>query len=104
MAANIVSIDELCERSGEDIMFWYEMNFKKKAEVIRNLKVGERVVIMNNTETHNRNNIRPFYNYIEGLKDEGDLEIGKGGCEYGFSMPLPEKEGDGRELIFYRRR
>ncbi|MEK6833149.1 MAG: hypothetical protein AABY32_03805 [Nanoarchaeota archaeon] len=44
-----------------------------------------------------------FDNYINNLKSLG-LDIGKGNCEYGYKMPLPEKGEDRRKLIIFRRK
>ena len=44
-----------------------------------------------------------FNKYINALKSLG-LDIGKGDCEYGYKMPLPEKGESMRELIIFRRK
>ena len=43
-----------------------------------------------------------FNKYIEKLKSLG-MDIGKGDCEYGYKMPLPEKGEEKRKLIIFRR-
>lgn len=48
-------------------------------------------------------NVNTFDNYVNKLKSLG-LDIGKGNCEYGYKMPLPEKEKSKRELIIFRRK
>jgi hypothetical protein len=44
-----------------------------------------------------------FDKYINDLKSLG-LDIGKGECEYGYKMPLPEKGESRRELIIFKRK
>lgn len=44
-----------------------------------------------------------FDKYLEELRYLG-LDIGKGECQYGYKMPLPEKREEKRELIIFRRR
>jgi hypothetical protein len=44
-----------------------------------------------------------FNKYIEALKLLG-LDIGKGECEFGYKMPLPEKTENRRNLIIFRRK
>ena len=45
----------------------------------------------------------PILNYIEFLKDNG-LDIGRGNCQFGYKMPLPEKDKSQRYLQIFRRR
>ena len=44
-----------------------------------------------------------FDKYLNELRLLG-LDIGKGECEYGYKMPLPEKGEDRRKLIIFRRK
>jgi len=44
-----------------------------------------------------------FQNGIELLRGAG-LDIGKGDAEYGYRMPIPEKDANTRELIVFRRK
>jgi hypothetical protein len=44
-----------------------------------------------------------FDKYLNELKSLG-LDIGKGECEYGYKMPLPEKGEEKRKLIIFRRK
>lgn len=46
---------------------------------------------------------RDMNKYIEALRDAG-LDIGTGDAEFGFRMPLPEREGVYRSLLIFRRR
>lgn len=48
-------------------------------------------------------NTHIFNKYINALKSLG-LDIGKGDCEYGYKMPLPEKGEEKRKLIIFKRR
>ena len=41
--------------------------------------------------------------YIETLKQEG-LDIGKGDAQFGYKMPIPEKDRSIRYLQVFRRR
>jgi len=50
-----------------------------------------------------KNGIGPMEQYVERLKYAG-LDIGKGNAEYGFKMPLPEKDKSNRYLVIFRRR
>jgi hypothetical protein len=48
-------------------------------------------------------NTNTFDDYLNNLKSLG-LDIGKGNCEYGYKMPLPEKGEDNRKLIIFKRK
>ena len=48
-------------------------------------------------------NTNMFDKYIDDLKSFG-LNIGKGECEYGYKMPLPEKGEHNRKLIIFKRK
>ena len=43
-----------------------------------------------------------FQRVLEGLRMEG-VDVGKGSCEYGYRMPLPENGDLHRYLIVFRR-
>ena len=42
-------------------------------------------------------------NYIRRLQENG-LRIGRGDAEFGYKMPLPEKDSAYRQLVIFRRR
>jgi hypothetical protein len=48
-------------------------------------------------------NTSRMINYISLLKKSG-LDIGKGECTFGYSMPLPNLNDNYRKLIIYRRK
>ena len=49
------------------------------------------------------NGTREMQAYVDGLQRAG-LDIGKSGAEFGYRMPLPEKDKTMRDLIIFRRR
>lgn len=105
--AKKVTLDELAKRAGIDTIdtLWLERKVEEDAIAFEQLRVGEEVVasiIKKNCK--NQKSIQPFYYYMEILRDEGNLDIGKGdNYEYGFKMPHPQDD-ERRELVLYRRR
>ncbi len=100
-----ITLDELAERAGIDLgsIEWLEKTIKKSAMALRQLKMGEDVTVYKNIFAENSNDVQPLYRYLKHLKEGGELDIGKGNCEYGFRMPLQKKTDNKRELILYRK-
>ena|SRR3989344_563949 len=70
------------------------------SKILKKLKPNEYLETI--TLPANEVNTKRFFQYIELLK-ENSLDIRKGESEYGFRMPLPEKEEVYRKLIVFRR-
>ena len=47
--------------------------------------------------------VRTLDRYLQELMGCG-LDVGKGGAEFGYRMPLPEKDSNSRNLVIFRRR
>ena len=87
----------------EDMFFeWMEADLSERAEVIKKLKPGKYIPFA--TLPAYEKNTSKFNNIVNYLKKEGELDIGKGDAEFGYTMPLPEKEERFRELRIFRRR
>ena len=78
-----------------------------KVKVLRRLPPGEYVVVAQiyygEDQDLKRLDTSAFQNGIELLRGAG-LDIGKGDAEYGYRMPIPEKDANTRELIVFRRK
>lgn len=85
----------------EDIVNLSESDMEGILAIANNLKVNQYFVAKIVSPEIFATNY--FERYINELKIEG-LDIGKGDCEYGYKMPLPEKGEERRELIIFRRK
>ena|SRR3989338_4248922 len=47
--------------------------------------------------------VQKMERYVDALKN-ADLDIGHGDAEFGYKMPLPNKESGWRQLIIFRRK
>ena len=94
-----VRIEDLVE---EIVFGWIEADFSEKAEVIKNLKPNQYIPF--STLPAKETNTSKFNYIVNYLKKEVGLDIGKGNAEFGYKMPLPEKEETFRELRIFRRR
>jgi hypothetical protein len=88
------------EFNKEDILNNSEFGIEGILNIIKNLKVNQYFVAKIVSPEIFANNY--FEKYINELKLEG-LDIGKGECEYGYKMPLPEKGEERRKLIIFKR-
>ena len=71
------------------------------AEFLEKLQPGEKIASTFRVE--NPNDTRKMQRFVAGLRECG-VDIGKGEAEYGFKMPLPEKDVYHRDLVIFRRR
>jgi hypothetical protein len=85
----------------EDFLNWFECGFEGKIEVLKKLNINQ-YVVFDKTNSTNKS-INNFNEILDNLKDYG-FDIGKGDAEYGYKMPLPEKKGEPRKLIIFKRR
>jgi hypothetical protein len=85
----------------EDFLNWFEQGFEGKVEVLKKLNINQYVVFDNTNSTNKA--INNFNNILDNLKSYG-IEVGKGDAEYGYKMPLPEKNESMRKLIIFKRR
>ena len=86
--------------SATDEMIFLEGSMQERAELLSaNLESQDfyRVSYSINNGT------REMQAYVDGLQRAG-LDIGKSGAEFGYRMPLPEKDKTMRDLIIFRRR
>jgi hypothetical protein len=84
---------------GEDILNHVELGIEGAFNIANNLKVNQYFI----AETVSLEIFATNYfdKYLNELKSFG-LDIGKGDCEYGYKMPLPEKGEEKRKLIIFR--
>jgi hypothetical protein len=68
---------------------------EEKINILRKLKPNQYVSI-----SFIREYTKPLELYLQKLKENG-LDIGRGDCEYGYRMPLPQNGN--RQLIIFRR-
>ena len=66
------------------------------------LQPGEKLTTKFHINT-NSQDISKLQSCVEGLKRCG-TDIGKGDAEYGFKMPIPEKDSAYRDLVIFRRK
>ena len=93
-----VRIEDLVE---EIVFGWIEADLSERVEVIKKLKPGQYIPFA--TLPAYEKNTSKFNNIVNYLKKEEVLDIGKGDAEFGYAMPLPEKEERFRELRIFRR-
>lgn len=100
-----ILINELAERAEIDIdsIGWKNKEITLIAKAIKQLEDDERVAVKTDIRLMGGDNIQNFNDYMEELKLKGDLDIGKGGHEYGFEIPQLREEGDISKLILYKR-
>lgn len=85
----------------EDIVNLSESGIEGIFSIANNLKINQYFIAKSvSLEIFSTNY---FDRCLEELRYLG-LEIGKGDCEYGYKMPLPEKGEERRELIIFRRK
>ena len=89
----------LVEVKSEDFE-WLEGEPEDRAEILRTLQPNEYMAVY--TVPASRGT-QPLQSYLENLKRAG-LDVGKGDAEYGFKMPVPEKDAPFRKLIVFKRR
>ena len=85
----------------EDFLDYVEGEIEGNIKILKKMGLNQYFVVK--TLPAEIRNINTFDNYINNLKSLS-LDIGKGNCEYGYKMPLPEKGESRRELIIFRRR
>ena len=100
----LISPEELCE---EDFFeHWLEGELIDKIEVLQKLKVGQGIILADSRENlipiKGRNNAQYLESKLREYQRAG-LDVGKGDCEFGYRMPLPNCEDNNRELIIFRR-
>ena len=76
----------------EDLFDWTNGN---KIGVLKKLKPNQYIQL-------GKVNVTALNLVLDNLKEDG-LNIGKGNCEYGYKMPLPQNGNKERELIIFRR-
>lgn len=85
----------------EDVVNKLELSIEGVFTIANKLKVNQYFIAESvSSEMFNTNY---FDKYLEELRYLG-LDIGKGDCEYGYKMPLPNKGENKRDLIIFRRR
>ncbi|MFA4887007.1 MAG: hypothetical protein WC595_02235 [Candidatus Nanoarchaeia archaeon] len=86
----------------DEVRAMHEGTTREQAALLQQLQQNECYTRIFYIED-NPNNTTPLDNYISCLRQAG-LDIGKGEAEYGYKMPIPEKEAGQRQLIIFRRR
>ena len=86
----------------DDFMDLVEGGMEEKVNILKKLEVGEFLVV-DRMNLAIGNDTTRFNRYIEQLRETG-LDVGRGDVEYGFKMPLPEKNDAFRKLIVFRRK
>lgn len=90
---NLSLEDSLIMNESEDI--------RDKADILKKINPGEYLTIA--TLDSSATDTRQFQIAINRLIDAG-FDIGKGDAQYGFKMPLPNKNDIYRKLIIFRRK
>ena len=80
----------------ENLIDWIEGYANDRIEIMKKMKPNQYMVISS------QGDIKKFNTIIELLKEKG-LDVGKGNCEYGYKMPLPQNGDEYRQLIIFRR-
>ena len=76
----------------EDISEWNEGN---RFDILKKLKRNQYL-------KYGKVNVEEINLVLDRLR-EGGLNIGKGKCEYGYKLPVPQDKSKDRELIIFRR-
>lgn len=76
----------------EDILDWVEGD---RIEILKKLKPNQYI-------KYDKINLDELNLILNKFRENG-LNIGKGNCEYGYRMPLPQNGIKERELIIFRR-
>ena len=88
----------------DDILDCLESNPSETAELLKRFKPGEYwEKPFQVPRGKDSNYTGPIMAYIEQLQQSG-LDIGKGDCEFGYKMPIPQKGASQRVLQVFRRR
>ena len=84
----------------EENMMVMDPDFSEIAEFFKGFKALE---YYDKNFTNSKNVINNMNSYIDELHKAG-LDIGRGDSEFGYKMPLPERNNGYRTLIIFRRR
>jgi len=88
-------------KNQEDMFNYTEGGVEGIVEILK--KMGVNNYLVPKTMDARIKNTNHFQKYINNLKELG-LDIGKGDCEYGYKMPLPENGESRRKLIIFKRK
>ena len=86
----------------DNVVECLESTLPEKVALLSKFKVGEYWETWFNVSS-NPQDTTQMTRYVEGLKQAG-LDIGKGDSQFGFKMPLLEKDTSTRYLQIFRRR
>lgn len=100
-----ITLEELAGRAMRCFgdIYWLENGIERKIIAIKQLKVGEEVVVATKPFSNEKNNILSFQRYIGDLNEGWKLNIGERNCEYLYKTPTPESHNSRRELILYKK-
>jgi len=88
---------------GNDFIDYIEEGFGVRAEILKKYLTKPNYCYVHGV--YAVNNPNAAMEYIEKLRQAG-LDIGRGNCEFGFKIPIPEKnkyQTDRKVIIFKRR-
>ncbi len=98
-----------CWKPMEEIKIDNELPIEQIAEELRRLHPNQFIIVR---KLSNRDLIEHkmtgevsdyFFEYIEKLKEDYELDIGRGDCEYGFKISPLKSTEDKRDLSIFRR-